>query len=637
LKIPSGLLWGVLLAQGLLAQGGGPTGVALPRGLSASDWAAIQAAFSSSTIAEQAYLKASNTGAGDRFGYAVSLSGDTVVVGANREDSNASGVNGDQSDDSTQDSGAAYIFVRDGASWTQQAYLKASNPGQGDNFAYGVSISGDTVVIGARKESSGASGVNGDESDNSMPGAGAAYVFVRSGTTWTQQAYLKASNPDSDDRFGLRVGIDGNTIVVGSWREASAATGVNGDQNNNTAFEAGAAYVFIREGTTWSQQAYLKASNTGAGDDYGLSVAVSGDIVVVGARDEASDATGVNGDPGDNSLLDAGAAYVYLRSGTTWTQEAYLKASNTGAGDHYGHTVDVSGTTVVVGAYLEDSSATGVDGNQSSNDATDAGAAYVYLREHGVWSQQAYLKASNAGATDRFSLRLGIDGDILAVGAYQERSVATGVNGNQADDSAPEAGAAYVFQRDGTTWTQLAYLKGSNNEAGDNFGRPVVVSGDTLIIGAYPEDGGAVGVNGDGSDNSAFAAGAAYIFDLASWQDLGGGTTGISGPPTLRVSGLLDAGSDLDIGLSRAPASALMLFRASLSSTPVAAVGGTIYANPFDLQLILAADPGGQFDLSTVVAPGGVPGVDIYFQFIVQDLSVPDKITLSNAMMATTP
>ena len=127
--------------------------------------------------------------------------------------------------------------------------------------------------------------------------------------------------------------VSGDTVVVGAIGEDSNATGVNGDQSDNSATDSGAAYVFVRSGTNWSQQAYLKASNTGAGDHFGISVAVSGDTVVVGAHGEDSNATGVNGNQSDNSAIDSGAAYVFVRSGTNWSQQAYLKASNTGADD----------------------------------------------------------------------------------------------------------------------------------------------------------------------------------------------------------------------------------------------------------------------------------------------------------------
>ena len=184
-----------------------------------------------------------------------------------------------------------------------------------DCFACSVAVSGDTVVVGAWGESSSATGVDGDQSDNSASYAGAAYVFVRSGTIWTQQAYLKASNTGTNDQFGWSVAVSGDTVVVGAIGESSIATGVNGDQISNSASAAGAAYVFVRNGTNWSQQAYLKASNTGGNDMFGGAVAVSGDTVVAGAVAEASNARGVNGNQSNNSLSYAGAAYIFTGVG----------------------------------------------------------------------------------------------------------------------------------------------------------------------------------------------------------------------------------------------------------------------------------------------------------------------------------
>src|SRR5207244_2147045 len=151
-----------------------------------------------------------------------------------------------------------------------------------------------------------------------------------------QQAYLKASNAEANDFFGASVAISGDTIVVGATSEDSNATGVNGDGGNNSEVNSGAAYVFVRSGATWTQQAYLKASNTGGSDFFGGSVAISGDTIVVGATSEDSNATGVNGDGSNDSELNSGAAYVFVRSGATWTQQAYLKASNTGGSDFFG-------------------------------------------------------------------------------------------------------------------------------------------------------------------------------------------------------------------------------------------------------------------------------------------------------------
>jgi hypothetical protein len=192
------------------------------------------------------------------------------------------------------------------------------------------------------------------------------------------QQYVKASNTGAGDWFGSSVAVSGDTVVVGAPLEASNATGVNGNQADNSATNSGAAYVFVRSGTVWTQQAYLKALNTAASDFFGYSIAVSADTVVVGATMEDSSATGVNGNPFDNSVPDSGAAYVFVRSGGAWTQQAYLKASSPGIIVYFGWSVAVSSGTVVVGANWEDSSATGVNGNPYDNSATDSGACNIF-------------------------------------------------------------------------------------------------------------------------------------------------------------------------------------------------------------------------------------------------------------------
>ncbi len=464
------------------------------------------------------YLKASNTAQGSLFGLAVSLDGDTLVVGAPGESSNATGVNGNQADSSASSAGAAYVFVRDATGrWSQQAYLKASNTGANDFFGYSVGISGDTVVVGAFGESSKATGVDGDQTDNSKGQAGAAYVFTRDASgTWSQQAYLKASNTDAQDQFGFSISVSGDTVVVGAPGESSLTSGVDGNQIDNSDPNAGAAYVFTRDTSgTWSQQAYLKASRTDAQDQFGFSISVSGDTVVVGAPNESSKATGVDGDGTDNSKSRAGAAYVFARDNSgTWSQQAYLKASNTDAGDQFGTSVAVSGDTLLVGAPGESSNATGVNGDQADNSAGNAGAAYVFTRDaSGTWSQQAYLKASNTDTFDWFGSSIAISGDMVVVGANDETSKATGVDGDQTDNSVGSAGAAYLFSRDASgTWSQQAYLKASNTDAGDRFGWSAAVSGDTVAVSSYIEASKATGVDGDQTDNSAPNAGATYVY-----------------------------------------------------------------------------------------------------------------------------
>ncbi len=387
--------------------------------------------------------------------------------------------------------------------------MKASNASADGSFGWSVAISGDTIVVGALWEASNAVGVNGTQTTNNVKDSGAAYIFTRSGTTWTQQAYLKASNAGASDWFGCSVAVEGDTVVVGAINESSGASGVNGNQADNSVIAAGAAYVFRRNGTVWTQAAYLKASNPTQGGDFGDAVAVAGDLVAVGAPDDDSSATGVDGNPSDIGATDSGAVSIFKRNGVTWTAEAYLKASNTEAGDEFGASLAIARDTLVVGSPYEDSNATGENGDQANNAANNAGAIYIFIRSAGIWSQQSYLKASNAGADDVFGNSVAISGDVVVVGAMGERSNASGVNGNQASNYAIWIGAAYAFGRNGTTWTQHAYLKSSNPDYNDYFGRTVAVSGDTVVAGAHGESSS----NGNPANNAASFSGAAYIFN----------------------------------------------------------------------------------------------------------------------------
>ena len=489
--------------------------------------------FTSTKVAQMVdsigYFKASNTDANDNFGYSVSLStdGNTMAVGASGEDSNATGINGDQTDNSftglNSYTGAVYVFTRSGTSWSQQAYIKASNTDNGDSFGISVSLSsdGNTLAIGATGEGSNVTGVDGDQTNNSAAASGATYVFTRSGTSWSQQAYIKASNTGASDEFGRSVslGEDGNTLAIGATSEDSNATGINGDQTNNTAAIAGAAYVYIRSGTSWSQQAYIKASNTDAGDHFGLIVSLStdGNTLAVSAQSEASNASGINGDQTDNSVADSGAAYVFVRSGVNWSQQAYIKARNAEANEYFSYSMNLSadGNTLAVGTPYEDSNAVGINGDQTNNSAVTAGAAYVFSRTGTSWSQQAYIKASNAEANDWFGVMLSLsaNGNTLAVGGSNDDSNATGINGDQANNTVTGSGAVYVFERSGTSWSQQAYIKASTTGIYDLFAWPTL-SGDsnTLAVGASREDSSANGINGDQSINESYSAGAVFVY-----------------------------------------------------------------------------------------------------------------------------
>lgn len=511
------------------------------------------AAHTSAPLRQVAYLKASNPGMFDHFGeggaldghtgQAVAISGDgnTIAIGAQHESSSARGINGNQNDDSTYNAGAVYVYTRNGANWAQQAYVKASNTGRGDDFGTVVALSanGNTMAVAAYWESSGATGVNGNQADDSIPQAGAVYVFTRNGNTWTQQAYIKASNtgtagvgdvPGDGDQFGFSLALSdaGDTLAVGATSEDSNVNGINGNQADDSASGAGAVYVFARTGNSWSQQAYIKSDSPAAataGDLFGYSVALSanGNTLAVGAYDEGGSARTVNG-PIDAMRNGSGAGYVFTRTGSTWSREAYLKTWNAEGADSWGVSVALSddGNTMAMGAIDADCPCTGVihaPSEVGANDQkanTSVGAAAVFVRNGSTWTQQAYVKASNTGLEDWFGVRLALsgDGNTLAAGAANEDSAARGINGNQNDDSALEAGAVYFYTRSGTMWAQQAYVKSANDEAYDEFGGAVALSRDgrTMVVGARGEDSSARGVNGNQADNSVDESGAAYVF-----------------------------------------------------------------------------------------------------------------------------
>ncbi|MBI3048955.1 MAG: integrin [Acidobacteria bacterium] len=446
---------------------------------------------------------------------------------------------------------AATLGAQQAGTWRQAAYLKASNPGMYDHFGEGgaldghignaVAVNGDgnTIAVGAQHESSGARGIGGNQNDESAYNAGAVYVYVRKGDAWVQQAYVKASNAGSGDHFGNAVALsaDGSTMAVAAFWESSGATGINGNQNDNSIPQAGAVYVFTRSGGAWTQQAYIKASNTGRagegdtpgeGDQFGFSVALSGDgnVLAVGAPSEDSNAGGVNGNQHDDSASSAGAVYVYGRSGTTWAQQAYLKSdtpTNFTLGDQFGYSVALNGdgTTLAVGAYDEAGSGRSVNAPIDTG-RNGSGAVYVFRRKGATWSKEAYLKTWNAEGGDSWGVSVGLseDGTTLAVGSIDEDCLCTGVVHAPSDAGATDqksdrsAGAAAIFVRSGTTWTQQAYIKPSNPGEGDWFGVRLALSGDGRILaaGAQNEDSAARGINGRQDDESATEAGAVYVF-----------------------------------------------------------------------------------------------------------------------------
>ena len=370
---------------------------------------------------------------GDLFGQSVSIDGDIAIAGAQSADEVGS------------NAGATYVFEREESWWRQQSKLTAEDPSSSDYYGCSVSASGNTVLVGAYL------------SNTAAPNGGSACVYTRRDGLWRQQQQLVASDAALVDCFGWSVALNGDTAVIGAFNDDDG--GIN----------SGSAYVFTRTGDTWHQQAKLVADAPVAYDYFGRAVALDGDTAIVGS--DLSDAATTNG----------GAAYVFVRNGDQWAQQGVLTVVDSDEYDYFGFAVDIDGDQAIVGAY-------GADHSGRSN----AGAAYVFTREAGVWTQVAELTATDAWSSDNFGNSVALEGDRAVVGARYD------------DDGAGSAGSAYVFLRTASGWEQRAKLHAYDMESNRDFGVSMDLSGDDLIVGASGNDGG-VG-----------NAGAAYLFDLST-------------------------------------------------------------------------------------------------------------------------
>jgi hypothetical protein len=398
---------------------------------------------------QEAKIQASDKELNDRFGYSVSMNGDgtKVIMGAYYEDTGGT------------DAGAAYIFAYDGSSWSQEGKIQSSDIAAGhgadDRFGYSVSMNSDgtKVIVGAYYE------------DTGQADAGAAYIFAYDGSSWAQEAKILALDPEANDYFGNSVSMsgDGTKVIVGAkWEDTTNAA------------NAGAAYIFAYDGSSWSQEGKIKALDPEGNDNFGNDRAVSmnsdGTKVIVGAKWE------------DTTYDNAGSAYIFAYDGSSWAQEAKFQSTNVELYDNFGYSVSMSsdGTKVIVGAPFEDTG------------GTDAGSAYIFAYDGSSWSQEAKFQSSDVEYNDRFgySVSMNSDGTKVIVGAYTE------------DTGGTDAGAAYIFTYDGSSWSQEGKIQASDPESNDNFGSSISMSGDgtKVIVGAYYEDTG-------GTD-----AGAAYVF-----------------------------------------------------------------------------------------------------------------------------
>jgi len=382
---------------------------------------------------QQQKLMASDGDPGDYFGYTVSISGDYAIVGSVGDDDNG------------WDSGSAYILKRDGTTWVQQQKLLASDGAPEARFGDSVSISGDWAIVGAESD------------DDNGWHSGSAYMFRWDGTSWVQQQKLLASDGSPVDHFGNSVSISGDYAIVGATHDDD-----NGDSS-------GSGYVFNRDGESWTQVAKLTASDGAARDQFGVSVSISGDYVIVGAIYD------------DDNGTESGSAYIFNRDGTSWVQQQKLLASDGAASDVFGFPVSITGDYAIVGAWGNDD-----NGNES-------GSVYIFKRDGTSWVQQQKLMASDGAPGDYFGYTVSISGDYIIVGAYSD------------DDNGDYSGSAYIFENicnaapvadagddaeystglDGTADVQLDGC-GSSDPGGDELTYRWLLEGEQIASGCNP-------------------------------------------------------------------------------------------------------------------------------------------------------
>lgn len=483
--------------------------------LSISLFALATPAFAQTT--EITKLEASDADGGDQYGHAVAVSNDTLVIGAPLDE--AGGLF----------SGSAYVQVRDGANWVEQAKLLGSAITTSDRFGWAVDISDNTLVVSALF------------GDGASIVSGTAYIFQRSGSTWSETQIIAPTDGATSDWFGRSVSLEGDTLAIGA------------PQDDDFGAESGSAYIFTFNGSTWLQQAKLTASDGSSGDNFGQSVALSGDSVIIGAPFD------------DDAGSSSGSAYVFTRSGVLWTEQAKLTASDGSSSDSFGYGVAIDHDVALVGAYRANLGGFGAD----------AGAAYAFQRNSGAWNETQKLTPATLSAGDDCGWAVAIEGKHLLLSA----------RGHNADQ-----GSVFHFRNNGTSWGEVAELVAADGAAGDEFSLGINLNQERAIVGAYLHDG------------AGGSAGAAYLFDLFRLDLL----------PTTPV-----AGQPVGLSLSGGNPNAMSWMAYSLSgpgSSPIPPLGVTLQMNsPVQVGTaqLSAADGTASW---TVPLPPSVSGVTIWLQ-----------------------
>ncbi|MCC7014781.1 MAG: FG-GAP repeat protein [Planctomycetes bacterium] len=541
-------------------------------------WALIllgSAARAQWSATEEALLQAQLGGLGG-VGSAVEVQGDRCVVGYPRGSSGLSG--------------RAMVYRRSAGSWTIEQTLQAADDLVGNLFGNALALDGDTLVVGAR-----GTVVNG------FGLAGAAYVFVRSGTTWTQQAKLVPSDPEQNAEFGYALTLDGDTCAVGAPQSTT-----NGTQY------AGATYVFVRNGSSWTQQQRIVPNAPFSyiyGSRSGRAVALAGNSLLIGAP--------TSFDLASNTIL-AGRVFEWVRSGPSWSQVAELTPNDAPDGRQFGCSIGYDGSRAIIGAWSENDLPSG----------TSVGTAYVFRRAAG-WQQEAELPRAGIDNGDNFGLSVDLDGARAVVGAQ-----------NAASSAGTSTGTLRVFEFDGATWGEKLALAGSATAVGDKLGTAVALDGTMLIAGAP-----AASVPG-------LSSGEAYVWRIGAGPHAycTAKTNSLGCVPAVGWSGSASASSAAAFSVSATQVLNQKLGLAFYGFAPTAAPfqGGFLCVEPPTRRRVstnsggspLGSDCSGSYsyEFNALIQSGSDPaltaGADLYVQFWYRDPASPSTTGLTNALHA---
>ncbi|MDD3860327.1 MAG: FG-GAP repeat protein, partial [Bacteroidales bacterium] len=388
----------------------------------------------------------------DNFGCAVAISGDYAIVGANYEDHDELG------ESTLFETGSAYIFKNESGTWTEVQKIVASDRASEDWFGSAVDIEGDYAVVGAYKEDHDELGLN------VVGGAGSAYIFKNESGTWTQVQKIVASDRYDHDYFGYSVAISGDYIVIGAANEDENATG------GETMDYSGSAYVFYNNSGTWQEVQKIVASDRSENDYFGFALDINGNHIIVGASYEDEDETG------NNTVNAAGSAYIFENNAGNWIQTQKIVASDREELGWFGWSVAIDDNYAIVGAYHESKDSYG------NNSMEESGAAYIYMKNAGTWSEVTKVVASDRALGDRFGWDVAINGDYAVVGAYCSDFDEYGT------DSLVNSGAAYIYKNDAGNWSEEQKIVSNDRAPADYLAISVDVSDDYILLGAQNED-----------------------------------------------------------------------------------------------------------------------------------------------------